>query len=688
MTEPIIQECHEFIKLVLDAEGDNRATAIQALKFGAGEQWPDDIKAARDIQKRPCLTINKTDAMVRQVTNNLRQQRPRMIVHPVGAGADQDRADVIKGMLRHIEASSGADTAYDIACDFQVRMGWGYWRLNTRYVSDTSFDQEICIDPVDNPFTVYFDPWSVLPDGSDAERVVVTDTMPKAAFRKEYPGKQDSGQFPSLGAGDNGFIWATDKEIRIAEFWKVERVPDKLLLLSDGRSIFKSQLDKKVAANVEVTIVRERDSYRRRVMFYKVTAYEVLEKREWPGKWIPIIPVYGAKLNVGGRVQRFGMIKNLIDPAMMYNFWRTSEAEIVALASKAPWLIAEGQDEGYEDEWQAANQLPLSRLKYKPKSFDDGSPVPPPMRQPPQQIPSANVTAAQNASEDLKAVAGIFDPSLGAREKDPSGKALVRHQAQSDISNFHFYDNACRSLRFTGRMCLDLIPHFYDTQRVIRVIGDDGEPDAVTINEKKRDQLGAVQKVLNDVTVGDYDVVIDTGPGYATKRLESAEGMIQLLGTPLGEKIAAIADDVVVRALDFAGARELADRLAAANPIAQQEMSADLPPEAQQIVKQAQGQIQQLQQALQQLMLEKKAKVWGDEQWIAFERWKVDRTQRGEDDRTLVKEHAETQRRAMQDATKVHDTNTRAAEDRFEAILDARTDLALGKDRGAPNDNE
>lgn len=693
----IISDCQEFIRTVLDAEGDNRQSAIQALKFGAGDQWPNDIKAARDLQKRPCLTINKTDSLIRQVTNNLRQQRPRMIVHPVGNGADQEIADVIKGLLKHIEAHSMADAAYDTATDFQVRMGWGYARVGTQYVSETSFDQEICLEQVDNPFTVYFDPYSTAPDGSDAERVVVTDTMRKEAFKKKYPGKADSGSFQALGAGDSGFLWSTKDDIRIAEFWRVEMVPDTLQVLSNGWTGFKGQVDQDVVKSLQLTVINERPSYRRRVMFYKLTAFDVLEKREWRGRWIPIVPFWGSKVNIGGRTERFGMIKNLMDPARMYNFWRTSEAELVALAPKAPWLIAEGQDEGYEDEWRDANQLPYSRLKYKPKSFDDGTPVPPPQRQAPQQIPAANVNAAIGASEDMKAVAGIFDPSLGNREKDPSGKALRGHQQQSDVSNFHFYDNACRSLRFIGKICLDLIPTIYDTERVIRIIGDDGEPSTVTINEKKRDQVGAIQKVLNDVTVGQYDVVIDTGPGYNTKRQESADGMLQLLGTPLGEKIASIADDVVIRALDFTGARELADRLAAANPIAQQEMSEDLPEQAKQIVMQARQQVQQLQQALQQLMMEKKAKVWGDAEWIAFERWKIAQQQQeetkrvlikehGEDSRELVRQHAETQRTTMRDTTKMYDTDTRAATDRFEAVLDAKTDLELGKDRGPKNE--
>lgn len=644
----IIAECREALKLAEAAESNNRARALAALEFGAGKQWPTEIEAQRALQNRPCLTINKTDALVRQVVNNMRQQRPRMVCHPVADGADQERAEIIQGYLRHIEVNSSADVAYDTAGEFAVRMGWGYIRVATRYLREDSFDQDIYIDAVMNPFSVYFDPASELPDGSDAEWCVVSELMSKKEFKRKYPRRVPTS-WPTESSGDDMHGWANDTEVRIAEYWKVERVPDTLVIMSNGWSGFKSKLDPAAIETLQLTVVKERESYRRRVRCWKLTAFDVLEEYEWAGRYIPIVPVYGVAMNLNGKVDRYGMIKNLMDPARMYNFWRTSEAELVALAPKAPWVMAEGQDEGYETEWRTANQVPYSVLKYKPQTFKDGTAVPPPQRQPPAQIPEANVNAAIGAGEDLKAVAGIFDPSTGQREHDPSGIALQRHQQASENSNYHFYDNLTRSMCHIGRICVDLMPHIVDTQRVLRIIGEDGEASTVTVNEKQFDELGAIAKVLNDVTVGTYDVVMDTGPGYNTKRLEAADSMLKLLGTPLGEKIAQLADDIVIRHFDWPGARELADRLAAANPLAQAEAIKDLPPEAQGIVKQLQGQVQQLQQALQQQAMQFKARA----------------------DVVQLQEGAETQREQMRlavkqrdidaiTATKRHDTETKA----------------------------
>lgn len=663
----IVQDCMAFMKLADAAETENRTRALSALRFAAGDQWPANIKTQRDMENRPCLTINKTDAFARQVVNTMRQQRPRMTVHPVGDGADVDKAEVIKGMLRHIEVNSNADVAYDTANDFQVRMGWGYWRVTHRYVSEDSFDQEIYIDPIDNPFQVYFDPFSVLPDGSDAEACAVSTMIRREEFKKRWP-KADPVSFNTIAAGDVTPEWANEKEIRVVEFWRVDKTPDKLVTYSNGWSGFKSQISPDVVSALQLQVTKERDSYRRTVVMHRLTAKESLEKKDWAGKYIPIIPVYGNKANIDGKVERSGMIRNLIDPAQMYNFWRTSEAEIVALAPKAPWVMAEGQDEGHEEEWDQANTKSYSRLIYKPKLDDAGQPLPPPMRQPPQQIPQASVNAANGAAEDMKAVAGIYDASLGDREQDPSGVALSRHQQQSEVSNFHFYDNFCRSLRWTGIVCLDLMRTIYDTERVMRIIGEDGEPDTATINEKQRDESGVIKKVLNDVTIGRYDIVMDTGPGYNTKRIETAENMMKLLGTPLGEKVAQVADDIVVRHFDWTGARELADRLAAANPLAQQEQLPDFPPEAQAMIKQLQQQAQQLQQALQQAELEKKYRMSV-----------VQVQEQAEDGRLQLREHNENMRHAQTLSTKTHDIGMRDATKRHDSEMRSSTMLSIAE---------
>lgn len=693
----VVDEMRRRLKLAIDADGGNRVDALDDLKFSFGEQWPAAMRQSRQLDGRPCLTINKTDTFVRNVVNNMRSQRPRIRVHAVADGADKKKADVIEGLIRHIEVNSNADLAYDTAAEYQVRVGEGYWRVCSRYVSEDSFDQELYIDRIRNPFTVYLDPSATMPDGSDAEWCVITSSMRKEAFKRKYK-RAKVADVKDLGPGDDKAVWASAEEVVIAEYWRFEDTPDVLCLLSDGHKAFKSQIDMDRLEVAGVTIIHQRDTMRRQLKWSLNSAVQELETRDLPGKFIPVVRACGAEVIIDGKVQRFGMVRQLKDPQRMYNYWRTQETEFVALAPLAPWLIAEGQDEGHEDEWRTANRKSYSRLVYKPVHDDEGNALPPPQRLTPQQIPAASVNAAMAASDDLKAVAGMFDPALGAQGNETSGKMVQARQGQSDMSNYHFYDNLTRSISHTGAILLDLIPHYYDTQRVIRVLGVDGVPDSVTINDKQRDpETQAIQEVLNDVTVGTYDVVMDTGPGYQTKRQENADLLLGLLKEM--PQVAQVAGDIVVRQMDFEASGDVADRLAAANPIAMAEkkLPADLPDEAKALIAHLSGAVQQLQQANQQLEMEIKAragveqirvqgKLASDKLWADHEAQQEQAKQEGENRRLLAKEHAANIRAEVASHTKIHDTNTKVAESWREALLDAHTDLELGRDRGPNNE--
>jgi hypothetical protein len=680
----VIEEAKSRLHLCVDSEGDNRSAAQDDLRFAAGDQWPAAIKMQRMLDRRPCLTINKTDTFVRNVVNNMRQQRPRIRVHPVSDGADQAISDVIQGLVRHIEVSSNADAAYDTGADYQVRMGWGYWRILSKYVDEKSWDQDLCIERVRNPFSVYFDPSSVSPDGSDGKWVLVTGRIKKEAFEAKYPGKKVSG-WTATGPGDD--VPAKD-EIMLAEYLRLEEVPEELCRLNDGSSQWKGDLpDAEELKARGLIVIDRRQSMRTKLKWSLLSGADELEKRDLPGKYLTVIPIYGAEMIDAGKVIRYGMVRQLKDPQQMYNFWRTMETEFVALAPKAPWLMAEGQDEGHEDEWNTANVRNYSSLKYKPVTGPDNETMlPPPQRQQPQAVPAAQVNAAMMASEDLKAVAGMFDPALGAAGQETSGVMVGKRQQQSDLSNYHFYDNETRSIRQTGIVLLDLIPHYYDMQRVIRIIGEDGTPDSVTINEQ------AVGKVLNDVTVGRYDVVMDTGPGYDTKREQSFDTMMALVKA--FPELAKIAGDLIVRQIDAPGANEMADRIAMTIPAAQidKELPKDLDPKVKQMMAGLMGQLQQAQAQVKQLTMEKEAKVFGVEQ---REHAVTVREMHKEDEETRrlhLKEQAESARQQDKIHADLAMNDADNATSMRETLITAHTNLAVSHEKamqhGVPNANK
>lgn len=312
--EEIVREAQERFRLAQDAESQNRTEALTDKHFRNGEQWPVDVRRDRDTDGRPCLTINLTDATVRRVINACRENRPRIKVHPVGDGADIETAQVLDGLIRHIENLSGADHSYDTALENAIDGGWGYLGLDSDYIGPDSFDQELKIIGFRNPFTCYADPASQTPDGSDYNWFIESEMMPREEYRRRF-GHIDGHGWQYIGPGDQISDWSTKEEIRVAKYWRVERVKDTLHLMSDGTTAFQSELPSKesMEASGWLPTGTKRESYRKIVRCYLVTASKILERTTWPGTMIPRVPVYGRELDINGRRILKGMIRDLRD---------------------------------------------------------------------------------------------------------------------------------------------------------------------------------------------------------------------------------------------------------------------------------------------------------------------------------------------------------------------------------------
>ena len=657
-----ITEAKQFLTFCNDADSNNRAEALEDILFCSGDQWPVELQNSRSLESRPCLTINKLDAYCRQITNQQRQQRPRIKVHGMNNESDAKVAEILQGICRHIEVNSNADDAYDHAFDFAVRMGWGYWRVETDYVNDKSFDQEIYIRRINNPFTVYFDPNSILPNGQDAEKCLITEVIRKETFRKMYPDADDGSGFHQRGTGDTDSEWIMKEDIRIAEYFWTERKSEDLILLSDGNHVFASEMPKKaLLEDAGIYEVSRRKSFKKVIKWCKMSGMEILEEGTWAGKYIPVVRVTGQQLIVHNKKKYFGLARQAKDPQKMYNFWQTALTESVALAPKAKWLLAEGQDEGHENEWAQANIKAMPVLRYKQTDIE-GRPAPAPQRLQPEPPPAGVMAAAQALSADLMAVIGIYDPAQ-LPSGNISGKALQGQQQAVDMTNYHYYDNLTQSIAYTGRIILDLIPQIYDTERVMRIIGDDGKPELVTLNQQGQDEQG-IAKILNDVTVGEYDVVMETGPGYNSKRQESVDAMLGMLQAD--PTLMQTAGDLIFRNMDFPGAEIIADRMAAANPMAQIDDKSPIPPQVQMQLKASQAQVQQMQQQIQQMQI-------AMQQRQDIEQVKQD----NENKRKLMDVTARAHNTETMAEVKVHDQNTRAITSQNKVEIESIMELLL-----------
>jgi hypothetical protein len=612
--EEVFAECNERLRIAEEVEAQNRLLAIEDLEFADGQQWPDDIYNLRKIQRRPTLTINHTATLVRRVINNMIQQRPRIKTHPV-SDATIDDARVANGLIRHVETLSKASVAYDTAGESAVRIGWGYFRIVGEYVDERSFEQELKIKPVRNALTGYIDPAATLPDGSDMDWFIFSEKMKKSEFKRQYP-EVELNDWTHGGPGDSQHQWESKEEIRLAEYYRVKKTRDTLHQLSNFDKVFASEYtaeDKQRNKLAGITIVRSRPTQRRQIQWFRINGTKVVEKRDLPGHWIPVVRVEGNVLDLNGDVRRKGMIRDLKDPARSVNYWETAKAEKLALSSKAPWVMAEGQADGHP-EWDDANQKPYSALKYKILTGMDGMPlnIPPPQRQPAIEVEAGFAEAAESSAKSLLAVAGMpHEPGQDAPGTVVSGTALRKRQAISDISHFQYYDKQTMAIAHGGTIILDLIPYYYaEPGRMQRIIGDDGTPEMMQINQTQ----GISNIIKHDMTVGRYDVVMDTGPGYETKREEQAELTVDLMKIgPLAEIAAKNGADLIFR--DF-GMDEMADRLAASNPEGLKKAIQQLPKEAQGIVQALQTQLQQAQKALQAAQIEIKTKGDIERGWM------------------------------------------------------------------------
>ena len=588
----LLAEIRRRMQQAIDLEAHNRREAVIDLRFLTGEQWDDRVKRLREVDGRPCLTVNKLPSFLQQVTNDQRQNKPSIKVHPVDDHSDPETAETLQGLIRHIEYNSGADVCYDTAVNHAAAIGFGYFRLVTDYVAPDSFDQEIKFERIVNPFTVYLGPHKAA-DASDMQWAFISVDMPRDEFKLAYPNANAASDDFVRGRGDHPG-WLQPDTVRVVEYYRIECTPATLALLADGSVTWKDE------APEGAEIVRTRPSERKQVRLYKATAVDLLEDTDVPCDWIPVFPVYGAEWNVEGKTIRNGLIRNARDPQYMYNLWMTAATEEVALRTKVPFIGAEGQFEGHEDEWAQANTRNFAYLEYKPTTAG-GLLAPPPQRQPMADVPVGALQMAMHAADNIKSVTGIHDASLGARGNETSGKAILARQREGDVANFHFTDNLARTIRHCGRCLLSMIPRVYDTPRVVRILGEDETLKPAAINQPELDEMGEVARVLNNLTAGKYDVTVSMGPSYSTMRQEAADAMVQF--GQAWPKLMDIAGDKVVKAMDWPGADEIAERIKRTIPpeltAEQDEQQPQLPPQVVAGLQQMQAYIGELEQQLQ-----------------------------------------------------------------------------------------
>ncbi len=612
--QDILKDIKEKFNIASQAWEKQYNLSKEDMLFCSSEhQWPSQIKMSRT--GRPTYASDRTNAQVKTIVNTQRDNKPAIIIHPTNDSANIDTAEVLQGLVRSIEVESNADLAYISAFEDAVRSGIGFFRVLTDY-EDGSFDQKIIIDSIINPFSVYIDPYFKKPDGSDIEYAFIIDTLSKDEFNRLYPNASASelNNWVSLSIKQPQWFLDHGKSIQIAEFFVKDYKTKTIVKLSDGRV-----LDKKDLLDHEKELIQaERSTLEPIIKWYKVNGIEILDSREWPGKFIPVIPVFGDVLLEDDKRIWSGLVRQVKEEQMMKNVVETTIIELIAAAPKTPWVGPKGFVGDQKDKWQDVNLKSLAYIEYESKD-DDGNPLEPPQRNVAEPPVQGALQLLEILENDIKATNNLYDPSQGQKIANQSGIAVKALQMAGSIANYHFSDNLSRAIRVVGTILVDLIPKVYSAKRVVRIIGIDDKHKLVTINGLPS-QTGAeteqsVQKIY-DVTVGKYDVSIESGPSFHTKREQNLDMLFNLASQ--NPNLLNVAGDLIVSQIDDPIAIQLAQRLEKTLPPGLADDNQNIPPAVQQALQQQQKMIQQLTQTLQketqladheQAMLQAKLKI-------------------------------------------------------------------------------
>lgn len=609
--DPIISEAKRRFKRAQEWESRARSNFIDDLKFAEGDavngyQWPNDLLRNRDIDARPSLTINKTRGHNLQIINDAKQNKPGVAIRPVGNGATYESAQMLEGVVRHIEYISNAQVAYDTATEFQVKAGLGYWRVVTDYCNDDTFDQEIFIRRIKDPLSVYADPDAKEFDKSDSTFYFIFDDIPREVFDKKYPDYVSSNT--SILGADNGDDWINRDQVRIAEYFRAVKNKDRYVLYTDPttgdqRTIRGSKLPKDMLDKIiDDPMTQTREVELTEIEWFLIVGEEIKERKKWPGKYIPVVPVIGEESVIDGHMDRKGHTRAMLDPQRMLNFWASGATEFVALQSKTPYMAPAAAIEGYETFWESANKDNHAVLPYNHLG-DDGQPIPPPQRQQPPIMAPAYVAGLQMAAEQMMMVSGQYQSSMGATSNERSGKAINERQRQGDLATYHYTDHLAIAIRFTGKILIDLIPHIYDTARILRIQAEDGTDIELQIDPKAQQsyqiQLAHDQTVAKHIlnpSVGKYDVQADVGPGYGTKRQQAFDAISTVISQ--APQLMSLVGDLLFQSADFPNADQVARRLKRmVPPQALGQGPSQQEQQLMQMVKVLQGQIAELTQA-------------------------------------------------------------------------------------------
>lgn len=608
--DPVIAEAKKRWDRCSEWESPSRERFIDDIRFENGDsdngyQWPNAIRRSREVDARPCLTMNLIRQHNLQISNAARKNKSSLKFLPQGNGATVESAQIFCNVARRIEMISNAQDIYTLARNFQIGGGIGWWRLATRYASAETFDQEIYLLPVNDPLCIYMDPDIKQKDGSDANFAFVFDNIPKGLFEEQFPEYKDSVGQNALSVGSGDSDWISKDYIRVCEYFRRVAVDDVLVsFVYQGvrKNILKSKLAPNMMSILDDPLSKKRPVQVEQIEWYLIAGDEIIDSTIWLGKYIPLVRVIGEETIIDGVMDRKGHTRYMKDAQRMFNYNASSQVEFVALQGKTPWVGAAESIEEYESMWNTANTVNHSILIYNGLD-DEGNQIAAPTRQQPPTASPAYQAGMETAFNQIMMTSGQFQNQMGMMGNERTGAAIQGRQAQSETAVFHFQDNYESALIYTGKQLVDLVPKVYDTKRVLMIQAENEEemeviidPQAKQAFDQELDGLGNAVKRIFNPNIGDYAIAPAAGPAYGSKREQTVEALTVIMTQ--APQLVPVIGDIMMNAMDFEGAQEAARRMKRLVPPAA--MGEGPSPQEQQLTQQNASLAKALSLALQQ----------------------------------------------------------------------------------------
>lgn len=520
-----------MIKEVQDAENNIRQNSRDAKLFIIKRDGQWDPYAWSKMDGRFRGTFDMCTPIVDQISGEIDQSDFSLKVSPSGGESSIETAKTLNGLVRNIRNISNTDEVFSEASRSNVIGGFDAWEVVQDWVDADSMDQDLLIKRIPNAVdSVWWDLGSVKRDRSDSRWGVKLKGIPSAEYRETWP--EGSGQSVSDNRKSEAYFNKADMVIVGQIFYKKTFNID-LVRMTNGNVYRDDDKFKKVKDELEkagITIETDSDGNekRRTRKSWRVHS-RLFDGQDWLDSeeetvfdFVPLIPVYGNFDIFENKVIYYGKIEKLLDPQRVLNYAMSRDIEDGAL-SPSPFIwMTQKQAEGFDYSQMNTDHAPIRFY-----NIDEDSPAPP------QSSGGVNIspglqTTISNTQQMISASANSFDALQGNARASQSGVAGSQQIEQGNTGSIKWFEALKIAICHTGKILVNAIPRVYDATRQVRILEEDGTSSIVTLNQVVFDEQTETNVELNNLTVGDYDVVCDFGPAFNSQQKETAQAFLDM----------------------------------------------------------------------------------------------------------------------------------------------------------------